>query len=107
MVRYADGQPASDRYVGFHTPKTGNVDGSINTRTDKHGRFSLTVLKGLRGELFSTYPPNDWEIEGCPPLKKLLNDSGQKFLVIETPHLNVEANESKTFELKLPASPCR
>ena len=107
-VRYADGRPASDRYVGFHTPKTdADVGGSINTRTDKHGRFSLTVLKGLRGELFSTYPPNDWEIEGCRPLKILLNQSGKRFLVLETPHVNVEANESKTFELKLPASPCR
>jgi hypothetical protein len=93
--------------VGFETQKTDEVDGSTNTRTDQRGRFSLTVLKGLRGEVFSTYPPSNSEFESCPPLKKLLQESGQRFLVFYTERLKVEANENQTLELKLPASPCR
>jgi hypothetical protein len=81
--------------------------GSVNTRTDDGGRFALMVLKGLRGEVFSTYPPGAQEFESCPPLKKLLQEGGQKFLVFETERLEVEATEKKTFELKLPVSPCR
>jgi hypothetical protein len=80
---------------------------TIKTRTDERGRFSLAVLKGLRGELVSTYPPDNWEFERCPPLKKLLQESGQRFLVFYTERLTVEAIENRTFELTLPVSPCR
>jgi hypothetical protein len=86
-------------------PSTGEIDRSLEVKTDKHGRFSLTVLKGSRGELYSTYEPNDRGLLNCPSLKNALKQSGHHY--IETPPLQVEANENKTFELKLSASPCR
>lgn len=104
VVRYANERPASNADVDFKTKNAG-ADGWIKTKTDARGRFSLRLLKGLRGELVGTYAPSDRELENCPQLKKLLQ--GKRVLMFETERLNVEANENKTFELKLPASPCR
>lgn len=101
IVRYANGRPASNRYVSFRTPKTADVDGSVEVTTDRRGRFSFTVLKGLRGELYGTYAADNYELVNCPQLKQ----SGKTHF--ETPRLQVEATENKTVELKLPVSPCR
>lgn len=101
IVRYANGRAASDKYVRFRTPKTADVDGNIEVTTDARGRFSLTVLKGLRGELYSIYAVALYELVNCPPLEQ----SGKTHF--ETTRLQVEATENKTFELKLPVSPCR
>lgn len=104
VVRYANERPASNADVDFKTKNAG-ADGWIRTKTDAHGRFSLRLLKGLRGELSGTYAPSDRELKNCPQLKKLLQ--GKRVLMFETERLKVEADENKTFELKLPASPCR
>lgn len=101
IVRYANGRPASDMYVKFITPKTADVDGNIEVTTDRSGRFSLTVLKGLRGEFYSIYAAEKYDLANCPQLAQ----TGKSHF--ETPHLQVEATENKTFELKLPVSRCR
>jgi hypothetical protein len=104
-VRYANGRPASDRFVGFVTAKTAEIDGNVQARTDSRGRFSLPVLKGSRGELYSSYPPNYWEFDLCPELKRVFQETGKQ--VIETERVKVEADSNQTFNLKLPGSPCR
>ena len=104
-VRYANGRPASNRFVGFVASKTAEFGGSVQTLTDDQGRFSLPVLKGLRGELYSSYPPNDREFNLCPDMKRIIQQTGKP--VIETERVSVEATENKTFELKLPISPCQ
>ena len=103
IVRFANGRPASKSDVHFYVPTTGDMEGSLEVRTGKDGRFSLTVLKGQRGELFSVYEPTRRDLLGCAALKNALG--GKSYL--ETPRLQLEANENKTFELRLPASPCR
>ena len=101
IVRYANGRPASDAYVDFRAPKTANVDGDVRVTTDRRGRFSLTVLKGLQGELHSIYAPDQYELVNCPQLKT----SGKTHF--ETPRQQIEVTENKTYEFKLPVSPCQ
>lgn len=96
IVRYANGRPANGRRVTFSTPKTAEVDGNISATTDRRGRFSLTVLKGLHGEIHSSYNPDKHEFVNCPPLEQ----TGKTHF--ETPHLQVEATENKTVELNFP-----
>lgn len=103
VVRYSNGRPASKIDVRFNTPKIGEIDGSIEVQTDNRGRFAITVLKGSSGQLYSIYMPDDREVKNCAPLKRSLH--GNHYL--ETPRLQIVANENQTFELKLPASPCR
>ncbi|HKS08140.1 MAG TPA: carboxypeptidase-like regulatory domain-containing protein [Pyrinomonadaceae bacterium] len=105
VVRYANGRPASGAQVTFTTPKTAEIDGDISATTDRRGRFSLTVLKGLRGELFSGYAPESYEFVNCSNLKKARAQTGKPYF--STPRLQVETTENKTFALKLPVSPCR
>lgn len=98
-VRYSNGRPAAYTRVLFDSPKTAEVDGDIETTTDKRGRFSLKVLKGLQGELHAAYSHQEPKFVNCP------RPNTERFW--ETPHLPVEANESKTFELRFQSSPCR
>ena len=55
-VRYANGRPASNRLVGFVTPKTAEFDGNVQTLTDDQGallaagteRFTRRTLQQCR-----------------------------------------------------------
>jgi 5-hydroxyisourate hydrolase-like protein (transthyretin family) len=105
VVRYLNGRPASKAEVTFHTPKTSDVESTITATTDKRGRFSLTVLKGLRGELYSTYSPDNREFINCSQFKRSLEQTGKHYFT--TPRLQVQADENRTFELQLPGRPCR
>ena len=104
-VRYLNGRPAAYTTVRFTTPKTAEVDGNTEATTDKRGRFSLIVLKGLRGELYGAYSPYEPQFVDCPKPKTALAKPLERY--DRTPALQVEANENQRFELKFPASPCR
>lgn len=56
IVRFSNGRPASKSDVRFNLPRTGDIDGGLEVQTGKHGRFSLTVLKGQHGSTVLTNP---------------------------------------------------
>ncbi len=52
VLRFSDGRPAHGMQVMFTAiDPNNNVDGDVREQTDKAGRFTMKVLKGLTGEL--------------------------------------------------------
>jgi hypothetical protein len=52
VLRFSDGRPAHGMQVTFTaTDANNNVDGDVREQTDKAGRFTMKVLKGLTGEV--------------------------------------------------------
>ena len=52
VLRFSDGRPAYGMQVLFTaTDANNNVHGDVREQTDKAGRFTMKVLKGLTGEL--------------------------------------------------------
>src|ERR1044072_8149103 len=60
VLRYSDGKPVVEKRVKFKvTVPNEKVIGNVTGYTDKTGRFTLSVLKGLTGELMA----EDWLAE--------------------------------------------
>src|SRR6185503_9242773 len=69
----SDGKPAVETSVKFKvTEQNDKVDGNASEKTDEAGRFTLTVLKGLTGELSAEF----WLIKGlyknCPQVDEII-----------------------------------
>jgi hypothetical protein len=64
------------------TSPNDKVKGDVTQDTDSAGRFTLTVLKGLTGELFA----EDWLAKGpyknCPKVVELIEKSGQTSVTV-------------------------
>jgi hypothetical protein len=82
-LQYSDGKPVAEKWVKFkQTSPNDKVKGDVSTETDSAGRFTLTVLKGLTGELFA----EDWLAKGpyknCPKVVELIEKSGQTSVTV-------------------------
>lgn len=73
VLRYSDGKPAAEEWVKFKALKAGdNIDGDVGQQTDAAGRFSLTVLKGLTGEVTAEVWLYEGRYKNCPKVDELL-----------------------------------
>lgn len=106
---YSDGKPVSEESVEFKAETTTeNIEGDARVETDSKGRFSIKILKGLKGKLFGsmyTYPN---EFKNCPKLEKLIAENAvNRSYKPETNALEVSA-ETNIYgvELKFPFPKC-
>ena len=78
VLRYSDGKPAAGHYVKFNAAQSETkVDGNVTERTESDGRFTLTVLKNLKGELVSeSYLIRNY-YKDCPKVDELIAKSGK------------------------------
>jgi hypothetical protein len=51
VLQYSDDKPVPDEWLKFDPSDTANTDGNVSEKTYAEGRFSLKILKGLKGEL--------------------------------------------------------
>lgn len=82
-LQYSDGNPVDEKWVKFKlTAPNDKVQGDVNEKTDSAGRFRLTVLKGLTGELSA----EDWLMKGlyknCPEVDELIEKGGQNNVTV-------------------------
>lgn len=93
VVLYSDGHPAADLFVEFkaETVKEG-YDGEVHTKTDAQGRFSLTVLHGLKGWLRGFMYTYEGQYVNCPQLDKLIKATGRSAPDIGTKPIRLEVN---------------
>jgi hypothetical protein len=82
-LQYSDGKSVAEKWVKFkQTSPNDKVKGDVTQDTDSAGRFTLTVLKGLTGELFA----EDWLAKGpyknCPKVVELIEKSGQTSVTV-------------------------
>jgi hypothetical protein len=108
VLRYSDGNPAVDQTVKFKIPQTNDkVDGDVSEQTDSEGRFSLTILKGLTGELAG----EAWLLKGyykeCPKVDEILVKAGSSNVTVRTNVITLTAEENVfDLELTLPSPRC-
>ena len=73
-----DGRPVTRASIYFKAEKTNEqTDGDAFTRTDEDGRFSLRVLKGLKGRLAGEVLLDENEFRECPQVVELLKTKGE------------------------------
>ncbi len=100
VLRYSDGKPVAGHYVGFKAQATENVDGNASGKTDANGRFSLTILKDVKGELSAEDYIYLGKYENCPRLDSLIRQTGRQKTIIKTNIIPIQA-ETNLFNLEL------
>ena len=114
---YSDGKPVVDERVEFtaagmkrdeYGDITGDVDGDAQATTDAQGRFSIKILKGLKGSLDGRMYTYVGEFENCPKLDRLIKQSGNSNGEVQTPAVEIKADENLSgVELKFPFPGCQ
>lgn len=89
---YSDGRPIAEEFIKFkgETVKAG-YDSEAGTQTDAQGRFSLTILQGLKGSLYGFMYTYAGEYVNCPQLEKIIKAQGGS-VPVETPPVKIEIN---------------
>ena len=83
------------------------VEGDVSEQTDKNGRFTLSVLKGLTGELAG----EEWLLQGlyknCPKVDELLAKSGGNNVTVRSNVIKLTTEQDMyEVELTLPFPQC-
>ena len=106
----ADRKPVTRAAIFFEAEKTDELtDGGAFTRTDENGKFSLRVLKGLKGKLTGTVTLDDNEFKECPQviaLRKAQKPTGWRDQKTEAIEIQLHGNIND-IELKLPFASCK
>lgn len=107
VLRYSDGKPVAEHNVSFEvTTPNEKVNGNVTEKTDKDGRFTLTVLKGLTGELAA----NEWLFKGrfmnCPKADELIAKGGNYLTVYSNKVKLTTEQDMYEVELTLPIPQC-
>jgi hypothetical protein len=107
VLRYSDGKPVIEEWVRFKgTEKDDKVDG-VSEQTDKAGRFTLRVLKGLSGELSSEGAIWPDRYKNCPKVDELLAKSDGKFTMVRSNVIKLTTEQNLfALELTLPFPLC-
>lgn len=105
---YSDGQPVVGESVEFNPDKNaGDMDGRAETYSDTAGRFSLKILKGLKGQLHGRMVAYYGKFESCPKLEATLKRMARDY-VLKTPVLALSADaDLREVELRFPFPSCR
>lgn len=109
VLLYKDGKPVVGDYVKFKAEKSGEkIDGDAYVKTDAAGRFSLRILKGLKGQVFSEIYASDTLQPNCPELLAVLKKTGKTYGWITTQVVEILAERDLSgMELKYPFPSCK
>ncbi|HWT03626.1 MAG TPA: carboxypeptidase-like regulatory domain-containing protein [Pyrinomonadaceae bacterium] len=107
VLLYSDGHPVEGEFVNFKADSVKEgYDGETSMKTDAQGRFSLTVLQGLRGSLYGVMLTYEGEYANCPQLDKILRANGRSTEVTTKP-LKMEINsDAQDIKLVFPFPRC-
>jgi len=108
VLRYSDGKPVDDERVSFKGAKTDGIDGDAAAKTDAEGRFSIKILKGVKGELSAEDYVYVGQFENCPKLESLIRKTGRSTATIKTNIVEIHAEQNfYDVELKFPFPGCK
>jgi hypothetical protein len=100
-VSYKNGEAAIVEVVEFKTDiASAGVDDITYTYTDSKGRFSLKILKGSKGKLYSRMPAYVGRFENCPEYDELVRKTVDGRGEISTDAIDIRADENLS-EIKL------
>jgi len=85
-----------------------NIAGDTRAKTDAEGRFSLRVLKGLKGTLSNSTFFYIGQFTNCPKLEALIRKSGQQSASINSSSVDIVADRDiYNIELTFPFPSCK
>lgn len=95
-------------FVEFKADKVkAGFEGEAHTSTDDQGRFTLTVLEGLKGTLRGVMSSYEGEFVNCPQLDKLLRAKGGYVADVETKPMTLEiTRDMQDIKLTFPFPYC-
>lgn len=106
---YSDGKPVVDENVEFNADETGGGKADrARTKTDAKGRFSIKILKGMKGRIHGEMYAQVGEFVNCALLDSLIKQGGGTYSKMTTPAVEFNADEPVNgIELKFPFPGCR
>jgi hypothetical protein len=109
VLQYSDGKPVTGEFVEFRANEVKEgFDGEVHTKTDEQGRFSLTVLEGLKGTLRGFMYTYEGEYVDCPELDKLLKANGGRVPDLGTKPMSLEiTRDMQDIKLTFPFPYCK
>jgi hypothetical protein len=108
ILSYSDGKPMAEGWVTFKALASDGTEGDANARVDAGGRFSITILKGLKGKLSASRYFSSGDFENCPKFESVIKQSGRDSAEIETNTVELEAEQNiYDVELKFPFPACK
>lgn len=105
----SDGVPVAFGRVHFDTKKADKaIDGKVWAITDKNGKFSIKILKGLKGNLSGFVVLDKNQFKDCPQIIKMFEEKSEINWYREISNtIEIKANENfDNVELKLAISSC-
>jgi hypothetical protein len=108
-LQYSDGKPVADEFVEFKASEVREgFEGEVHTKTDEQGRFTLTVLEGLKGSLRGFMYTYEGEYVDCPQLDKLLKANGDRVPDVGTKTIPLEiTSDMQDIKLTFPFPYCK
>jgi hypothetical protein len=106
---YSDGKPVIGETVQFFSDKSKDKFAyDAGAKTDAKGRFSLKILKGMKGRVFGAMYTYTGEFEKCPKLDALIRQKGKNgSYEAKTQEITVSGEENLFgVELKFPFPGC-
>jgi hypothetical protein len=109
VLQFADGRPAAKKFVEFRADKVKEgFDGEVHTATDDQGRFTLTVLEGLKGNLRGFMYTFEGEFVDCTQLDKLIRANGGRVPDVGTKPIPLEImRDIQDIKLTFPFPYCK
>lgn len=103
---YSDGKPVDDGFVRFEADEADDkIDSENHVETDASGRFSIKVLKGLKGKLHGEMYSYVGEYENCPQLDSLIKRDGK---TVKTSAIAIQAEDNLSgLELRYSFPSCK
>jgi len=105
----ADRKPVTRARIFFKAEKTDELtDGDTFAVTDANGKFSLRVLKGLKGKLSGEVWLDENEYTECPQVVALLKMKGETGWEDQKTEIEIQIEGNvDNMELKLPFASCK
>lgn len=108
IANYSDGKPVADESVKFMPEKTEeSYETKASAQTDSNGRFSIKILKGLKGKLFAEMYGYAGKFLNCPTFEELVKQQG-RFSEIRTNAVEIRGDDDvSNVELKYSFPACK
>ncbi len=108
VLYFANDKPVVDEIVQFEAMPQDGVNGDVDTLTDSEGRFTLELLKGVKGVIYGAFTADVNEYENCPRLDALIKETGKETAELRTPVIKIAAEQDAgNLLLKFPFPRCK
>ena len=108
VVQYSDETPVTDTRVYLKAVKMEGIEGDVADKVDLDGRFTLTVIKGVKGEIYSSLFAGVDTYENCPKVDALIAEANNMVTELKTLPVQIDAAQDvQNLVLRFPFPKCK